>query len=1198
MSSTQYNGISYAIKSRYASTFRVFKLTVALLIILSMQVTAFGYAQTLSLHSRNASLAEIFKSITKQTGYSFMYRNELLNRAQRVTISVDNVGLKTALDICFQGQPLTYSIVDKVIVVDARREKPVTNAAPVQNGDLRGQIVNDKGETLPGASVVLKGTTKRAMTDEKGEFILRDVNTSEGVLVVDYIGFEKQEVALSGRSSITITLKPKSADLTDVVVVGYATQKRVNLTGAVATVTSKSLENRPVTNVSSALAGLSPGLQVRQSSGKPGSDGATIRVRGVGTLNNSDPLVVIDGIIGTMDAVNPNDIESMSVLKDAASSSIYGTLAANGVILITTKKGSRNRTTVTYSGNLSTVRPSNLPKFVNDYVRYMNLYNESARNLGQAELFKQETINTWMNANQHPNDTNAFGIPNSVVYANTDWSDVVFTNNILQQHNVSVSGGSEKSTYLFSGAYQNNPGTMDNTGSKRYQLRLNLDSRINKFLTVGTQTFASQESLGLGNTENAFNYLRQTTPGVPAQWQGKFGFPSALEESQTANNILLYLNNVAGKNVINRFNSTVFATISILKGLTFETRYNYQTRYQDKQFHDVPFAKWDFTTNVPRSPAATPDQLTTSTDHIKEYTTTFDNVLRYNTQLKGGHEIGALVGYNQNYYYYNRDAASRKGLISESITNINVAGNTNNTFEGTEYDNALRSWFGRVNYAYRNKYLLEANLRYDGSSRFAPASRWGYYPSFSAGWRLTEEGIFKELLRNVQQLKLRASWGKLGNNGGGDRSKGNYDWQTLYNQVYYSFNNTAAGALAVTKFGNPFLLWESTSIADVGVDATFLNNALNVTVDYYNKTTSGIITTPPIPLTVGNADAPTVNTATVSNKGIEMIASYNRKFGEVDITVGGNFAYNKNLITAYRGALKEGWVTDASGNKTWSSNIGAVSSASGNSYRLEGKQIDEYYLFPLYHGNGNYFNADGSVNINGGPRDGMIRTTQDMDWLKAMMAAGYSFLPAQGIDKGKIYYGDLIYADTNGDGIYGNNFDRTFTGTSGTPKINYGFNFAASWKGIYLTMVWAGSAGFQYYYNDRGYLSSVTSAGNAIGLEVANDHYYYNDANPNDPANNINAKYPRLKLNTDPQNSIANYFYLYNASYLKLKNLQIGYQIPESITKKATISRAVVYVSGENLLTITKYPGLDPEIGASVGYPTMKQFAVGLNVTF
>ncbi|MBV8254085.1 MAG: TonB-dependent receptor [Chitinophaga sp.] len=1196
MSSTQYNGMLHAIKSRYSTTLRVAKLTAFLLVFISLQVVALGYSQTLTLHKSNAPITEIFKSITQQSGYNFMYRNEMLSKAQRVTISVTNVDLKSALDACFQGQPLTYSIVDKVIVVDAKKEKASINV--MQTIDLKGQVVNEKGESLPGASVVLKGTTKGAMTDAKGEFQLKNINPENGVLVVNYIGFEVQEVSLQGRSSITITLKQKNADLTDVVVVGYATQKRVNLTGAVATVTSKSIENRPVTNVSSALAGLSPGLQVRQSSGKPGSDGATIRVRGVGTLNNSDPLVVIDGIIGSMDAVNPTDIESISVLKDAASSSIYGTLAANGVILITTKKGSRNRTTVTYSGTMSTVQPSNLPKFVNDYVRYMKLYNESARNLGQAELFKQSTIDTWVNANQHPNDLNAVGIPNSVVYANTDWSKTIFKHNILQQHNVSVAGGGDKSTFLLSAGYQNNPGTMDHTEAKRYQLRLNVNSKINNFITVGTQTFASQESFGLGNTDNAFNYLRQTTPGVPAIYDGKYGFPSALEESQTANNILLYLNNVAGKNVLNRFNSTVYATISILKGLTFETKFNYQTRFQDKQYHDVPFAKWDLTTNIAKSPAATPDQLTTSVEHNKDFTTTFDNVLRYSTSFKGGHDFSALVGYNQNYYYYNRDFASRKGLISQDVTNINVAGNTNNIFDGTEYDNALRSWFGRVNYAYRNKYLFEANLRRDGSSRFAPASRWGYYPSFSAGWRLTEEGFLKDALKDFQQLKLRGSWGKLGNNGGGDRSKGNYDWQTLYNQVYYSFNNTAVNALAVTKFGNPFLLWEATAIADVGVDATFLNNTVNVSIDYYNKTTTGIITTPPIPLTVGNATAPTVNTATVNNKGIEVVASYNHKFGEVDLTIGGNFSYNKNVITKYQGTFQEGWTTDANGNKVWSSNIGKVASSSSNTYRLEGHQIDEYYVNKLYSGDGSYYKADGSVNKNGGPKDGMVRTPKDLQWVKDMMAAGYTFLPSQGVDKGKIWYGDFIYADTNGDGVYGNNYDRTFTGTSATPKYNYGFNLSASWKGFYVNMIWAGSAGFQYYYNDRGYLSSVTSAGNAIGLTVANDHYYYNDANPSDPANNINATYPRLKLNTDPQNSLANNFYLYNASYLKLKNLQIGYQIPESLLKRASISKAIIYVSGENLLTITKYPGLDPEIGPSVGYPTMKQYALGLNVTF
>jgi TonB-linked SusC/RagA family outer membrane protein len=1165
------------------------KLTAVLLLVVSLHVAAKGFSQTLTLHQRNATLTDLFKSITKQTGYSFMYRDELLNKAERVDVSVTNASLKQALDACLQGQPFVYTIVDKVIVIDEK--KAAIAVAPV--ADLRGQVVNEKNEPLPGASVVIKGTTKRTTTNEKGEFLLHEINLQDAELVVDYIGYEREEIKLGGRSSVTVNLKQKNSNLTDVVVVGYATQKRVNMTGAVSSIGGKSLDDRPVTNVSSALAGLSPGLQVQQASGKPGSDKATLRIRGVGTLNNSDPLVVIDGIVGVMDAVNPNDIESISVLKDAASASIYGSLAANGVILITTKKGSRNKTTVTYSGMMSTTQPTNMPAFVNDYVRYMNLYNESARNLGQAELFSQSTINTWTEANKHPNDTNAFGIPNSVAYSNTDWSDVVFQHNLLQNHNVSVSGGGDKVKYLMSLGYLNNPGVMENTGTERYQLRLNLDSKVNDFLSVGTQTFASMQSFGMGNTDNAFNYLRQTTPGVPPRYQGKFGFPSAIEESATANNILLYLNNVGGDDAESRFNSTVYATLHLLKGLTFETRYNYQLRFRERNSFDVPYDKWDFTTNVARQPAATPDQLTTSYYHDRNYTSTIDNVLRYTTQLPGGHDITALAGYNQNYYYYTDLTTSKKGLIDKNITSIGSASNINNIINGNEYDRSMRSWFGRINYAYRDRYLFEGNLRYDGSSKFAPRTRWGFFPSFSAGWRLSEEAFLESLKESFQQLKLRASWGKLGNNASGE-----YDYQALYNGVNYSFNNTVASALATTKIGNPALMWESTAITDIGLEGTTLKGNLSFEVDYYRKLTTGILTTPPIALTVGTASAPTANTASVLNKGIELTIGYGNKIGEVSFNVTGNIAYNKNEVVGYKGKLQEGYITDAAGNKTYSSNLGSVSSSDNNKWIVEGHQINEYYLFDVYKGNGARFNADGSVNKNGGPKDGMIRTDEDMAWLNGMIAAGYSFLPSGATGKGKLWYGDLIYADANGDGIYGNNYDRTFSGSSGTPKYNFGLSANVSWRGVDFSMIWTGSTGSQFYYNDRGYLSSVTSAGNAIGLMVADDHYYYNDANPNDPANNIDGKYPRLKLNTDAQNSQVSRFYLFNAAYAKLKNMQVGYTISPKAGNRLPISKARIFVSGENLLTITKYPGLDPEMGAGVGYPTMKQYAMGVNVTF
>ncbi|MBB6236788.1 TonB-linked SusC/RagA family outer membrane protein [Pedobacter sp. AK013] len=1065
-----------------------------------------------------------------------------------------------------------------------------------QSIKISGTVKDTQGGVLPGVSVTVKGTSITAVTGGDGKYTIA-VPSAQNTLVFSYIGYDTKEVLAGKATNLNVTLQEQNNSLNDVVVVAYGVQKKVNVIGSVSSISAKSIENRPVTNLSSSLGGLSSGVFVRQSSGKPGSDGATLRIRGTGTINNNNPLVVIDGVIGSIDAVNPNDVESVSVLKDAAASSIYGSLAANGVILITTKRGNSGKTIISYAGLASIAKPANLPTFVTDYITHMNLVNEGYRNLGQNPIYTDATIAQWAAANANPDGLTPQGVPNYIAYPNTDWGKAIFENNVVQQHNISLNGGSENTKFLLSAMYLNNPGTMANTGSDKYNLRINLESKVAKFLTLGTQTFASYQTYGLANTDNAFNFLRQTTPGVYPVWNGKYGFPSAAEESSTANNIVQYLYGTGGADNETRINTTVFARFDILKGLDFETRFNYQTRQEEFNNHAITFEKWNFATNTLKVPKTTADQLTTSYGFNKNYGITVDNILKYNTTIAKSHDISVLAGYNQNYYNYYNIGASSKGLYDESITTLGSATAVTSA-TGGEYDYAIRSVYGRLNYAYKSKYLFEGVFRYDGSSKFAPDYRWGFFPAFSAGWRISQESFMNGLNDYVGNLKLRASWGKTGNNVmNTDPSKGNYDYQALYNGTNYSFNGAQASGLIAGKFANPFLVWEATTTSNIGLDGNLLHGKMNFEIDLYSKQTSKILFIPTIPLTSGTATAATKNIAEMSNKGLEITLGYNDKIGDFKYGVSGNFAYNFNRIKTYLGPLQAGYTTDALGNSVYTSNIGKISSGGINRV-LDGHEFNEYYLQTVYKGNGNYF-TDGKVNVNGGPKDGMIRTPADMDWLNAMIAAGYSFQPTGGVSKTKIYYGDLIYADNNGDGIYGNSFDNQFMNKSSTPRFNYGFSMNLSYKNIDLSMLWSGSAGMWYYWNATGYNNSVVSLGNAVSTLIANDHYYYNDANPNDPANNINAKYPRLKNTTDAQNAaVASDFYLYNASYLKLKNLQIGYTLPEKISKKAAMSRARFFLSGENLFTITNYPGLDPEIGAGVSYPTMRQYSLGLNVTF
>jgi TonB-linked SusC/RagA family outer membrane protein len=1061
-----------------------------------------------------------------------------------------------------------------------------------QQRTVTGTVKDLSSMTLPGVTIVVKGTSTATNSNGEGKFSIGVPDN--GVLIFSSIGYQSFELNLDNRSDYTVLLTESSATLNEVVVVGYGTQKKVNLTGSVATVTSKSIEGRPVTNVSSSLAGLAPGVYVRQGSGKPGSDGATIRIRGTGTLNNSDALVIIDGVQGSMDAVNPNDIESMSILKDAASASIYGSLAANGVILITTKKGSAKKTTVTYTGLFSSARPSNLPDFISDYVRYMQLFNESNRNIGVAETYSANTIKLWQDANQNPNAIAAGGYPNYVSYPNTDWAKWAFRNELVQNHNIAVNGGTDKALYNLSLGYLDNRGVMQNTGVKRYQLRANIESKINKYLTLGTQTFASTQTAGLANTDNAFNYLWQTNPGIYPFYDGKYGFPVATEEPTTVNNILSYLDGTGGNDRTSRFNTTLYGVVTIIKGLTLEPKVNYQTRFNERNTYSLPgpMERWNFASNTLKAQLTPTDQLTTGYSFNRDYLLTFDNVLRYNTTIGRDHDLGALVGYNQFYFKYYDFNASKRGLIDYNTTTLGSAGETSNTAGGQEYDRAMRSYFGRVSYAYRSRYMVEANLRYDGSSKFASESRWGLFPSFSAGWRISEENFMANFKENIQNLKLRASWGKLGNNASGD-----YDYQATYSKVPYSFNNVATTGLVQAKFANPLLRWESTTTSNIGLEATTLKGHLNVELDLYRKLTDGILTTPTIFLSAGTKSAPTQNTAAVLNKGVELSLGWKEKAGQVDFSINGNIAYNFNKVTSFKGALNEAWTTDASGNKVYTSNIGQVSSG-GDTRILEGYGINQYYLLDVYKGTGAGTNSDGTVNINGGPKDGMIRTPEDMAWVKAMTAKGYSFQPVGTIGKGQLYYGDLIYADHNGDGIYGNNFDKRFSGATATPKLILGLNMSATWRGFDFSMLWAGATGMKYLYNQSGINGTRTTLTNSIGTRIADDHYYYNDANPNDPANNSNGKFPRLKSGSDNQTNIPSTYWMYNASYIKLKNVQLGFTIPEKWSSKVAVSRARVFVSGENVFMITKYPGLDPEVGANISYPTMKQYAVGINVVF
>lgn len=1064
--------------------------------------------------------------------------------------------------------------------------------AAAQNVPLGGVIKDaETGESVIGASVMVKGTTTGAITDLDGVFSLSAPSGSE--ILVSAMGYEDYSfVAGTGMGALDILLKPSAQFLEEVVVVGYGTQKKVNLTGAVSTVNfGEMAESRPVTSVASALAGTSAGLSVRTTSSDPGNESNTIRIRGTGTLNTASPLYIVDGVESHMSYVNPHDIATITILKDAASCAIYGNRGANGVVLITTKQGKEGTVNVTYSGSVSFNSPMHRLSYLTDYADYMEMINESLYNIGQAENFLPSTIETWRNAKKDPNAIAESGYPNYVAYPNIDWQDYMYRNVASQDHNISITGRSKKSSYLISANYVDNPGLISNTAAKKYQIRANIDVKPVQWLTVGMQTYGSVMDKQAGDYSTAVKYINQSTPGVYPYYEGYYGFPAANEESATACNPLYTVNEEEAMRTYSRIKVSGYAKIVFLKDFSFKSLVNYGRHWYDYQYTPVvpQPVKVNFATGVQMTTPELPENMETWFRANGDWDYTLQETLNWNHTF-GIHDLSALAGYEEYYSFEYNHNGTKKGLVDASLWTADTAVEPIHV-GGSASDYSSRSFFGRLNYVIASRYLFEANLRCDGSSRFASNVRWGFFPSFSAGWRIEQERFMKNA--GFDLLKLRASWGKLGNN-----SIGNYEYQSTYKAHNYSFNNTLVNGLAVSVHANDALRWETTTSTDIGLDIGVLDNRLTTEIDLYNRVTDGILYRPTIYQTAGLATAPMENIAEVTNKGIELTLGWRSHVKDFSYGVSGNFSFNHNRVSKYKGALVEGWQEDPNGVRTYVSNLGDVSTGSSTRI-LEGHTISEYYMLTPYSGDGSYFDDEGNVNINGGPRDGMIRTDMDMLWLKAMMNAGYNFRPQQGIAKDKIWYGDYIYADIDGDGVYGNTYDNIFTGKSATPKYTFGFQAYASWKGIDIQMSFAGAAGFWLYWNTTGAYSTGTRIGYNIMSAIANDHYFYDPDNPDDPRTNTSSKNARLTANEgNNQQGETSTLHLYKGDYLKLKNLTIGYSLPEKIANKVFMKGLRVYVSGENLFNITSYPGQDPEMGAGLGYATMRQISLGANLTF
>lgn len=995
-----------------------------------------------------------------------------------------------------------------------------------QQKSVKGTVTDATGPVI-GASIIVKGTTNGTVTDFDGNFELPEVNKGD-VIQISYIGYQTHEIKYTGQPSLQVKLVEDSQNLEEVVVVGYGVQKKVNMTGSVSQVDSKALESRPIQNVSSGLQGMMPGVQVTSGQGRPGQDGATIRVRGVGTLNTADPYILVDGIeTGTMNSVDPNDIESISVLKDAASAAIYGSKASNGVILITTKRGKTGKARISYNGYVGIQRPTETIDRLSSY-DYARLFNQSLVAEGLNPRFSDDDLKKFKDGSS------------PYTHPNTDWYNEAYQTGVQHSHNVSVSGGTEDVKYMGSVGYLHQTGVLPNSERQQFNGRTNLDMKLNSRLTVRLNLAYIKNdysdpnsSYADGSSDQILRQLNRIAPWIVSRYEDgtwgtiSDGSPIAwLDVNQT----------VDRKN--QNFSGTLAADYKIIDGLVATVTGSYVNNQQ----HYRAFQKF-----IQYNPNKKTEPNKLNENYYGWHRASFDALLNYDKSF-GQHNLKAMAGWHTEKFDYSENTMERKNFPTNDLTDMNAGDASTQKNNGYNRELAMVSWFGRVNYDFAGKYLLEGNIRSDASSRFADGHRWGYFPSFSAAWRLSEENFMEDAREWLNSFKLRASWGLLGNQ---DALSDYYPWMNTYS---LNANYPLGGSLQTGYYQASYKLntisWEKARTWGVGFDAT-INNKINVTLDYYDRRTTGIIMDVPVPQEFG-LGAYKDNVGEMANRGVEALISYNNKWNDWSFGVTANMAYNKNEILdlGSEDANEEG-MSDPN---------------NGNMRREVGRALSTYYA---YKTNG-FFSSDAEAQA----------------WMDK-----YAGQPGYPFGNRKFKGGDLIYQDTDGDGKITAK-DRTFIGST-NPKVTFGLTLNAGYKGFDLSMVFSGAAGVRRLINQEatGYFLGDDSHPATVWLDAWTPE-------------NLNAKMPRVAYNTTSPSLSSNVmsdFWIQNASYLRMKNLQFGYTLPKKVLSSVGIQNVRFYYSVENLFTIhNMLINVDPEIPSerASNFPLTQTHAFGVNVTF
>lgn len=1003
---------------------------------------------------------------------------------------------------------------------------------------VTGRVTDDKGTGLPGVTVLEKGTQNGTSTDANGDYRIT-VAGSESVLSFSFIGFAGKEEVVGNRDNIAVQLVSQDKSLDEVVVVGYGTQKKVNMTGAVSAIkVDDKITSRSLANVSSGLSGLVPGLAVTQGSGMAGRNNAALIIRGLGTVNNASPLVVVDGMPDVdINRINMNDIETISVLKDATSSSVYGSRAANGVILITTKSGKgQDKATINFSGNYAAQVPTKSFDFLADYPRALTIHQRAAavNTLRANQTFKDGTIDQWL----------ALGLIDPVAYPNTDVWDVIMRNGAIQNYNLSASGGGDKSNFFVSVGMMNEKGLQINNDFKRYNARFNYDYKIRKNINTGIKFNGNWSKLVYALEDGFTDDDPANTGGFDMQYAisgilpydpatGYYGGVMAYnEDPQAYNPYTVYQNNL---NRMNRqeANTSMYLDWTPIPGLTARVDYALNYYNQFRWNANMPNTSYNFQTKSFGSRVFVGANAGVGNFTETGYKTMLNARLNYNKTFANHHDFGAMLVYSEEYWYDRAQNSSRNDRLYPTLHEIDAALTDIQSTGGNSSTEGLKSFIGRVNYSAYDKYLLELNFRSDGSSKFLPGSQFGFFPSAAVGWRFTEESFISAFTNKfLNSGKLRASYGSLGNNSG----VGRYEQQSTLAASNYMLGGSIVKGFVNRKLVNKNLSWENTSVFNLGLDLGFLNNRLTAEIDYYDRLTTGMNRPSDMSLLLTGAyDAPRKNIGDLRNKGIEGNLSWRDRKGEFSYGVTINASYNRTRIEKWNEFL---------------------SRTSQNTYQGQSNQVflDMPYSF-LY----TYLD------------NGIAQTWQDV----------YNATP-QGASPG-----DILRKDINGDGRIDDNDKVAYPNVQRLrPTGNYSLNATVAWKGFDVSLLVQGSTGRKDFW---------INAYNNTSLGA--QRYASNEMHLTNPwsVENRSGAWPRLNGNANREETT---FWLDNMNYLRVKNLQIGYSLPPTLLKKIGLSSFRIYGSTENLKTFTKYRGLDPELqgNKSDAYPLNKSYSAGINI--